>query len=486
MRHFPSSRLSTQVCLVLLLASSLFAPQAMATVTAGADASVWDSAVPVTATLFPIGGSGQLNGEFILDTVDLGGSVLQVGIRAQERFVGPSLTRVGNVYFATPGTSGGGSGATWNYDIHIDFGTSDTLTTVPGSSLESQILQTLTPLSLREFTVEFLLDTDPTSATDFTVNDINEGLDGLSYGEDVYLFQTSLNMLFELFGSGPAVFDPDADGIYDFEVRVRDLVSGDTVARTAMKVVVGDMPVDTLDIGLSQTESVDPVVLDGAAEALTYVITATNAGPAEATDLEITQNLTLPTGVSVTGTPTASSGIVSGASPTYTWTLPTLASGASATLTVPLTVDATAPLGTDTIVSTATVTSVNEPDASAFNDSTTQSTSITCPDADADGVCDADDNCPITFNTDQQDTDGDGNGNACDLCFGDDAEGDSDSDGVCDPNDLCLGNDLTGDGDGDGICADRDCDDADGTNACEVFRDGFESGDTSMWTATVL
>ena len=38
------------------------------------------------------------------------------------------------------------------------------------------------------------------------------------------------------------------------------------------------------------------------------------------------------------------------------------------------------------------------------------------PDADGDGVDDADDNCPATFNPDQLDSDGDHLGDACDLC----------------------------------------------------------------------
>ncbi|MEM1178166.1 MAG: VCBS repeat-containing protein [Acidobacteriota bacterium] len=75
------------------------------------------------------------------------------------------------------------------------------------------------------------------------------------------------------------------------------------------------------------------------------------------------------------------------------------------------------------------------------------------------------------------DLDGDGTGGACELCVGDDG---------------------TGDGDSDGRCADLDCDDANpdvqepnpcglcSTDlSCVLFVDGFESGDTSAWTAAL-
>jgi hypothetical protein len=38
------------------------------------------------------------------------------------------------------------------------------------------------------------------------------------------------------------------------------------------------------------------------------------------------------------------------------------------------------------------------------------------PDTDSDTVCDAIDNCPVTPNPGQQDTDGDDDGDACDIC----------------------------------------------------------------------
>lgn len=146
-------------------------------------------------------------------------------------------------------------------------------------------------------------------------------------------------------------------------------------------------------------------------------------------------------------------------------------------------------------------------------------------DDDGDGVCDDTDICPGA--SDAFDGDGDGVPDGCDVCLGDDAAGDGDSDGVCDdldvcagfddgddgdedgvpdgcdvclghddgedadedgvPDgcDVCLGDDAAGDGDGDGLCADLDCDDADAGNACAVFADGFESGDTTAWSQTM-
>lgn len=468
--------------------SSFAAPRAVrATISAGADASVWDSAVPQSAPVFGVGGSGQVDGEFILDTVDLGSTAIQVGIRAQERFQGPTLQRIGNVYFADSGTnfSGGGvEGALWNYDFHLDFGTGDSDTTVAGHSLESEILKSLSPLNMRDFTVELLLDDDASAATDFITVDLNAVLAEGIFGDDILLFQASSNLLFT---GGPPSFDPDVPGIYDFELRVRDSVSGDTVAKSLMRVVVDATDFDTVDLGVTVTESADPVIVTpgGGASSLTYEVLLANTGPSVASDVAVLAALTLPAGVTVDST-SATDGTVVPVGGGFTWSLASLADGALESLQIVLTVPSDTALGADTIACTAAVTAVTETDSNLFNESGGQSTSVACNDADGDLVCDVVDNCPADANASQTDTDGDGNGNVCDICFGDDATGDTDGDGVCDDFDSCQGDDLTGDADSDGICADLDCDDEDPTNACAfIFTDGFESGNLTLWTAVV-
>lgn len=70
---------------------------------------------------------------------------------------------------------------------------------------------------------------------------------------------------------------------------------------------------------------------------------------------------------------------------------------------------------------------------------------------------------------------GDGVGDACDLCLGDDAAGDTDGDGVCDNLDVCPGFDDNVDTDGDGIpdgceapCGDRQLGDTNGSGIVDV------------------
>ena len=82
------------------------------------------------------------------------------------------------------------------------------------------------------------------------------------------------------------------------------------------------------------------------------------------------------------------------------------------------------------------------------SDSSPTGTGAPGPDADRDGIVDADDNCPQAVNTQQFDTDGDGLGNACDNCpyAANPDQSDIDLDGT---GDLCEGGDSDGDGTAD-------------------------------------
>ncbi|HSC75220.1 MAG TPA: thrombospondin type 3 repeat-containing protein [Pseudomonadales bacterium] len=104
-------------------------------------------------------------------------------------------------------------------------------------------------------------------------------------------------------------------------------------------------------------------------------------------------------------------------------------------------------------------------------------------DDDADGVEDAVDNCVLTSNTDQLDTDGDGQGNACDS--------DDDNDGVADGSDACPldATASSSNTDGDSLCNQSDPDDdndgaLDGSDNCplnsnanQLNTDGDGQGD---------
>ena len=144
-----------------------------------------------------------------------------------------------------------------------------------------------------------------------------------------------------------------------------------TIAGKTFTVTQGTPP-PPVDLAVSKTESADVVVAGSGAGNLTYVVTVVNNSASSATGVTLSEVLTLPSGVSVDSyTP---SGTTTFSAPT--WTVGTLAGGASETLTVVLTVGPSAAAGEEVIADTATVTAANEALTNPGDDTATETTSI--------------------------------------------------------------------------------------------------------------
>ncbi len=127
-----------------------------------------------------------------------------------------------------------------------------------------------------------------------------------------------------------------------------------------------------VDMVVSKTESIDPVVAGSGAGNLTYIVTVANNGPSDASGITLSEVVTVPAGVSVLSATPSQGSFVS-----PNWTVGGLATGTSATLTVVLTASAAAVPGTDVICDTATLTAVAETQVATGNESDTECTSIT-------------------------------------------------------------------------------------------------------------
>ncbi len=132
------------IAMISMLTVPLTSQTVSAKLALNSDVSVWDSAIvpDAGAGIFPVGGAGQIAGNFAVDTKTKKDTAIQVGLRAQERFVGP-IEPFGRVYLAPTGEAPAGS-PLWNFDFHLDSGT---------EFLETQLGEDLTALNLEDFTV---------------------------------------------------------------------------------------------------------------------------------------------------------------------------------------------------------------------------------------------------------------------------------------------------------------------------------------------
>lgn len=130
-----------------------------------------------------------------------------------------------------------------------------------------------------------------------------------------------------------------------------------------------DMTVESVaDLSITKSASPDPVT---PGSTLTYTLTATNNGPEDATNVIVTD--TLPAGLSLVSV-TSSQGTCTG---TVTCNLGTLPSGATATITIVVTVDAATGCGA-TLPNTASIVS-DVPDPDLTNNTASTATLVDCP-----------------------------------------------------------------------------------------------------------
>lgn len=130
-----------------------------------------------------------------------------------------------------------------------------------------------------------------------------------------------------------------------------------------------------VDIELTASDNPDPVVAGSGTGNLVHVLTVDNNGPSDASGVSVAVVPTLPAGVSVVSIVPSVGGYAPG-----TWTVGDLAAGASATLTITLTVALTAAEGTDVISAQGTATS-NETDTVPANNVAVDPTSVRWPTA---------------------------------------------------------------------------------------------------------
>jgi uncharacterized repeat protein (TIGR01451 family) len=152
---------------------------------------------------------------------------------------------------------------------------------------------------------------------------------------------------------------------------------GDTDPNTNLSLDFGVFT--TVDIVVTKTDNVDPVIAGSGVGNLVYTVTATNSGPGTATGLTLSDTAVitanLPAGVSFVSA--VGSGGSTFSTTTGIWTIGTLNSGDSQTLTVTLTVGASA---SDSLVITnaASLATVNEIEVDAItgNDTATETTNV--------------------------------------------------------------------------------------------------------------
>ncbi len=213
-------QLSLAVRAALAGLAVLFAatPRGEAGPTVGFDANVkeWSSSTLPGPGIYPIGGTGQINGGFVVST---GSDGAQIGLRGFLRTIGLLPQTNDGVltatYFAPTGSPGGGL-ARWNFDLDIDLrGTGHTVDDYTALITITDRSGLVTPVDL-----------------------LTPGL----IDPDTLLYQNSLNPGFPFLAPVFPAFDPNAPGVYSFDLKLTPRTfTGDTL-EVKMNVDVGPVP----------------------------------------------------------------------------------------------------------------------------------------------------------------------------------------------------------------------------------------------------
>ena len=189
------------------------------------DVSVWDSSVAIDSStgIFPVGGSGQIAGNFAVDTYTKKHTAIEVGLRAQERFVGP-ITPFGGTYFAQSGESAPDR-TKWNFDWSLDFGS---------EFLEAKLGKELTPLNMEDFSVILEISDFKGNSWTFDFGDFPND-DG-----PIVLNQNSWNI-----GFGFIDIPLDSE-TYDVTLSVSN-EKGKTLAESQIWIIINEDGVGTID-----------------------------------------------------------------------------------------------------------------------------------------------------------------------------------------------------------------------------------------------
>jgi hypothetical protein len=170
-----------------------------------ANVNEWSSSTVADAAagIYPIGGSGEQNGGFVVATASSGA---QIGLRSELRFIG-SLPQTNDgvtaTYFAPAGTSGSNL-SLWNFEADIDLrGTGHNISDYTATFTVTDRGGLVTPIDL-----------------------VGSGVVPLN----AVLYQNSENPGFPFLASIFPSFDPNAPGVYSFDLKLTpSTFTGDTL-----------------------------------------------------------------------------------------------------------------------------------------------------------------------------------------------------------------------------------------------------------------